>query len=225
MNSIIIAEHDNIELKPNTLNTVTAANQLDFPIDILVIGSDCQGVAEEAAQISSVRNVIIVDQETYKHQLAEEIAPVIKSVSADYSHIFCPSSTFGKNIMPRVAALLDCQQISDITEIESDDTFVRPIYAGNALATIRSHDSKKIITVRTTAFKAAELSGNAQITSVPSTTKIELSKFLRTEISKSERPELTSAKIIVSGGRGMQNGENFTLLETRSCCGRVPRCR
>ena len=214
MNSIIIAEHDNIELKPNTLNTVTAANQLDFPIDILVIGSDCQGVAEEAAQISSVRNVIIVDQDSYKHQLAEEIAPVIKSVSADYSHIFCPSSTFGKNIMPRIAALLDCQQISDITEIQSDDTFVRPIYAGNALATVRSHDSKKIITVRTTAFKAAELSGNAQITSVSSTTKIELSTFLRTEISKSERPELTSAKIIVSGGRGMQSGENFTLLES-----------
>ena len=142
MNSIIIAEHDNIELKPNTLNTVTAANQLDFPIDILVIGSDCQGVAEEAAQISNVRNVLVVNQETYEHQLAEEIAPVIKSVSADYSHIFCPSSTFGKNIMPRVAALLDCQQISDITEIESDDTFVRPIYAGNALATVRSHDSK-----------------------------------------------------------------------------------
>ncbi len=214
MNSIIIAEHDSIELKPSTLNTVTAANQLDFPIDILVIGSDCQGVAEEAAQISNVRNVLVVNQETYEHQLAEEIAPVVISISADYSHIFCPSSTFGKNIMPRIAALLDCQQISDITEIQSDDTFVRPIYAGNALATVRSHDSKKIITVRTTAFKAAELSGNAQITSVSSTTKIELSTFLRTEISKSERPELTSAKIIVSGGRGMQSGENFTLLES-----------
>ena len=213
MNSLVIAEHDNTELKPSTLNTVTAAHHLDFPIDIMVIGNDCGGVAQEAAKISNIRNVLVVDETECAHQLAEEIAPTIGAFSADYSHIFCPSSTFGKNIMPRVAALLDCQQISDVTEVQSEDTFVRPIYAGNALATVRSADSKKIITVRTTAFKAAELSGAATITEVSSATSLGLSSFLKTEISKSERPELTSAKVIVSGGRGMQNGENFVLLE------------
>ena len=213
MNSLVIAEHDNTELKPSTLNTVTAAGYLDFPIDIMVIGNDCGSVAQEAAKISNIRNVLVVDQTGCEHQLAEEIAPTIGVSAADYSHIFCPSSTFGKNIMPRVAALLDCQQISDITEVQSEDTFVRPIYAGNALATVRSADSKKIITVRTTAFKAAELSGAATITEVSSATSLGLSSFLKTEISKSERPELTSAKVIVSGGRGMQNGENFVLLE------------
>ena len=213
MNSLVIAEHDNTELKPSTLNTVTAANHLDFPIDIMVIGNDCGGVAQKAAKISNIRNVLVVDETECEHQLAEEIAPTIGAFSADYSHIFCPSSTFGKNIMPRVAALLDCQQISDVTEVQSEDTFVRPIYAGNALATVRSADSKKIITVRTTAFKAAELSGAATITEVSSATSLGLSSFLKTEISKSERPELTSAKVIVSGGRGMQNGENFVLLE------------
>ena len=213
MNSLVIAEHDNTELKPSTLNTVTAAHHLDFPIDIMVIGNDCGGVAQEAAKISNIRNVLVVDETECAHQLAEEIAPTIGAFSADYSHIFCPSSTFGKNIMPRVAALLDCQQISDVTEVQSEDTFVRPIYAGNALATVRSADSKKIITVRTTAFKAAELSGAATITKVSSATSLGLSSFLKTEISKSERPELTSAKVIVSGGRGMQNGENFVLLE------------
>ena len=213
MNSLVIAEHDNTELKPSTLNTVTAAHHLDFPIDIMVIGNDCRGVAQEAAKISNIRNVLVVDETECAHQLAEEIAPTIGAFSADYSHIFCPSSTFGKNIMPRVAALLDCQQISDVTEVQSEDTFVRPIYAGNALATVRSADSKKIITVRTTAFKAAELAGAATITEVSSATSLGLSSFLKTEISKSERPELTSAKVIVSGGRGMQNGENFVLLE------------
>ena len=213
MNSLVIAEHDNTELKPSTLNTVTAAGYLDFPIDIMVIGNDCGSVAQEAATISNVRNVLVVDQTECEHHLAEEIAPTIGVSAADYSHIFCPSSTFGKNIMPRVAALLDCQQISDVTEVQSEDTFVRPIYAGNALATVRSADSKKIITVRTTAFKAAELAGAATITEVSSTTSLGLSSFLKTEISKSERPELTSAKVIVSGGRGMQNGENFVLLE------------
>jgi electron transfer flavoprotein alpha subunit len=213
MNSLVIAEHDNTELKPSTLNTVTAADQLDFPIDIMVIGSGCRSVAQEAAKISNIRNVLVVDQTECEHQLAEETAPTIGASSANYSHIFCPSSTFGKNIMPRVAALLDCQQISDITEVQSEDTFVRPIYAGNALATVRSADSKKIITVRTTAFKAAELSGAATITEVSLTTSLGLSSFLKTEISKSERPELTSAKVIVSGGRGMQKGENFVLLE------------
>ncbi len=213
MNSLVIAEHDNTELKPSTLNTVTAAGYLDFPIDIMVIGNDCGSVAQEAAKISNIRNVLVVDQTECEHQLAEEIAPTIGVSAADYSHIFCPSSTFGKNIMPRVAALLDCQQISDVTEVQSEDTFVRPIYAGNALATVRSADSKKIITVRTTAFKAAELAGAATITEVSSATSLGLSSFLKTEISRSERPELTSAKVIVSGGRGMQNGENFVLLE------------
>tara|TARA_B100000686_G_scaffold349409_3_gene442740 strand:+ start:1267 stop:2199 length:933 start_codon:yes stop_codon:yes gene_type:complete len=213
MNSLVIAEHDNHELKPSTLNTVGAAEQLGSPIDILVAGHNCRQVAEQAAQISNIINVLLIDTPDCEHQLAEAIAPIIVTSASSYSHIFCPSSTFGKNVMPRVAALMDCQQISDITEVQSADTFIRPIYAGNALARIRSSDLKKIITVRTTAFKAVELSGSASITEVASTNTNNLSSFLRTEISKSERPELTSAKIIVSGGRGMQNGENFVLLE------------
>ena len=213
MNSLVIAEHDNQELKLGTLNTVGAAEQLELPIDILVAGHNCRQVAEQASQISSIINVLLIEAPECEHQLAEDIAPIIVASASSYSHVFCPSSTFGKNVMPRVAALMDCQQISDITEVQSADTFVRPIYAGNALAKIRSSDPKKIITVRTTAFKAVELTGSASITEVVSTHTNDLSLFLRTEISKSERPELTSAKIIVSGGRGMQNGENFVLLE------------
>ena len=213
MKSLIIAEHNNSELKPSTLNTVTAACQLGSPLEILVVGSDCKTVAEEAGKISNVDRVLLADSAEYKHQLAEDIAPIIEDCAKDYSHIFCPSSTYGKNIMPRVAALLDSQQISDITQINSSDTFVRPIYAGNALATIRSVDPIKVITVRTTAFRPAEPGGTGTIEAITPRDSAGLSSFVKTEISKSERPELTSAKVIISGGRGMQNGENFALLE------------
>ena len=183
MNSLVIAEHDNQELKLGTLNTVGAAEQLELPIDILVAGHNCRQVAEQASQISSIINVLLIDAPECEHQLAEDIAPIIVASASSYSHVFCPSSTFGKNVMPRVAALMDCQQISDITEVQSADTFVRPIYAGNALAKIRSSDPKKIITVRTTAFKAVELTGSASITEVVSAHTNDLSLFLRTEIS------------------------------------------
>ncbi len=213
MTSLVIAEHDNTELKPSTLNTVSAAASLDGPIHILVAGENCGSVTETAAKISGVEAIIHADGSEYKHQLAENMAPIIVELAESYSHILAPSTTFGKNIIPRAAALLDVQQISDIIAVESDDTFVRPVYAGNAIATVRSLDECKLITVRTTAFKAAELDGAAEQKDISGKGDANISGFIRRELSKSDRPELTAAKIIVSGGRGMQNGENFALLE------------
>ena len=213
MTSLIIAEHDNVEIKPSTLNTVTAATALGDSADLLVAGKDCGAVAKHGAKISGITRVWLIDEPEYEHQLAESMAPLIADIARNYSHVLAPSSTFGKNILPRAAALLDVQQISDIVAVESDDTFVRPIYAGNAMATVRSNDSVKVITVRTTAFKAAEMTGTAAQETYPGKENSNLSGFLKRESSKSERPELTAAKVIVSGGRGMQNGENFVLLE------------
>lgn len=213
MSSLIIAEHDNVEIKPSTLNTVTAATALGGSADLLVAGKDCGAVAEHGAKISGITRVWLIDEPEYEHQLAESMAPLIADIARNYSHVLAPSSTFGKNILPRAAALLDVQQISDIVAVESDDRFVRPIYAGNAMATVRSTDSVKVITVRTTAFKAAEMTGTATQETYPGKGDSKLSGFLKRESSKSERPELTAAKVIVSGGRGMQNGENFVLLE------------
>jgi len=213
MDSLVIAEHDNKELKPSTLNTATAAGSLGGTVDILVAGEDCTHIADTVAKVSGTRQVWLIDAPEYKYQLAENMAPIIADLARKYSHVLAPSSTFGKNIMPRVAALMDVQQISDIISIDSEDTFVRPIYAGNAIATVRSLDSVKLITVRTTAFKAAEMNGNAKRETVPGKANLNLSEFVKRELSASERPELTAAKIIVSGGRGMQNGENFILLE------------
>ena len=213
MNSLVIAEHDNIELKPSTLNTVTAARIVGDNIDLLIAGKNCGAIADEGAKISGIAQVWLADSPEYEYQLAENMAPLIAALASDYSHVFAPSSTFGKNIMPRAAALLDVQQISDVVAVESEDTFVRPIYAGNAMATVRSKDSVKLITVRTTAFKAAEMGGKAKQEIGPSKGDLGLSGFVKRELSKSERPELTAAKVIVSGGRGMQNGENFALLE------------
>ncbi|HIB55972.1 MAG: FAD-binding protein [Alphaproteobacteria bacterium] len=213
MNSLVIAEHSNIELKPSTLNTVTAARILGDDIDLLIAGKNCGAIADEGAKISGIAHVWLTDGPEYEHQLAENMAPIIADLASNYSHVFAPSSTFGKNIMPRVAALLDVQQISDVVAVESEDTFVRPIYAGNAMATVRSNDSVKLITVRTTAFKAAEMGGKAKQEIGPCKEDLGLSGFVKRELSKSERPELTAAKVIVSGGRGMQNGENFALLE------------
>ncbi len=210
---LVIAEHSNAELKPSTLNTVSAAAALG-DVHVLVAGADCGPAAEAAAAIGGVRRVLVADAALYENPLAETLTPLVAGLSGDYSHILAPASTFGKNLMPRVAALLDVAQISDISAIESADTFQRPIYAGNAVATVQSADPIKVITVRTTAFEAAQATGGtAEISEVASAEDPGLSSFVGTELSVSERPELTSARVIISGGRGMQSGENFHLLE------------
>lgn len=213
MSVLVIAEHDNAELKPATLNTVAAATQLG-DVDILVAGDNCSAVADTAAKIAGVGKVLKADAPALKTGLAENIAPMIVELSSSYSHILAPATTHGKNIMPRVAALLDVAQISEITSVVSADTFVRPIYAGNALATVQSADSIKIITVRTTGFDAAPAEGgSAALEDVPNIMDAALSSFVGQELTVSERPELTSAKVVISGGRGMQSGENFPMLE------------
>jgi electron transfer flavoprotein alpha subunit len=214
MGILVVAEHDNASLRPATLNTLTAAGELEGPVDILVAGADCAGAAEAAAKLPGVAKVRVADGPEFGHELAENLAPLIAKLAADYSHVLAPATTFGKNVMPRAAALLDVQQISEITAIESADTFVRPIYAGNAMATVKSSDPIKVITVRSTAFEpAAEDGGSAATETVESTGDAGLSSFVGQELTKSERPELTTAGIIVSGGRGMQSGENFAMLE------------
>ncbi len=213
MGVLVIAEHDNAALKPATLNTVTAASQLG-EVTVLVAGNRCRPVAEAAAAIDGVNKVLLADEGALEHPLAETLAPFIQGLAGDYSHVFAPATTFGKNLMPRVAALLDVQQISEITAIEDADTFVRPIYAGNAMATVKSRDAIKVITVRATAFEpAAAAGGSAAIEDISGAEASPLSSFVSQELTKSERPELTSAKIVISGGRGMQSGDNFRLLE------------
>jgi electron transfer flavoprotein alpha subunit len=218
MSVLVVAEHDNQSVKPATLHVVTAADEIakaaGGEVHILVPGKDCRSAAEAAARIEGVAKVLVADDAAYDHGLAENWAPLIVKLAAGYSHVLAPATTSGKNVMPRVAALLDVMQISDISAVVSADTFVRPIYAGNALATVQSRDPIKIITVRGTAFApAAATGGQAAIEDVPSTGAAGLSEFVRAELSKSERPELTSARVIVSGGRGMQSGDNFPLLE------------
>ena len=210
---LVIAEHDNESLKPASLNTVTAAKEIEGEIEVLVAGKDCQNVADKAARIAGITKVIVADDVCYEYQLAESVAPLVADIGKNYSHILAAATTTGKNLLPRVAALLDVAQISDIVEVLSSDTFVRPIYAGNAMATVQSSDLIKVITVRTTAFSEAEATGNGIIEPTSFTVQQDSSIFVSEHLSKSERPELTSASIIVSGGRGMQNGENFILLE------------
>ncbi len=215
MAALVVAEHDNAALKPATLNALAAAKEIAVSdVDILVAGEDCRGVAEAAAHIPDVRRVLLAEDEAYAHGLAENVAPLVVGLAAGYGHLLATATTAGKNLMPRVAALLDVMQVSDISAVVSPDTFVRPIYAGNALATVQSKDPIKVITVRGTAFPPGEASGGtAPIETVASTGAAGLSEFVRAELSKSERPELTSARVIISGGRGMQSGENFHLLE------------
>ena len=215
MAGLVVAEHDNAAVKPATLNAVAAAKEIaGHEVDILVAGKDCRAVGEAAAQIAGVRKVLLADDAAYDHGLAENVAPLVVKLAATYSHLLAPATTSGKNLMPRVAALLDVMQISDISAVVSQDTFVRPIYAGNALQTVQSKDPIKVITVRSTAFPPGEATGgSAAIEPVASTGAAGLSAFLGAELSKSERPELTSARIIISGGRGMQSGDNFHLLE------------
>jgi electron transfer flavoprotein alpha subunit len=210
---LAIAEHDNAGIKPATLNAVTAAAALG-PVDLLVAGANCRAAAEQAAKIAGVAKVLLADAPEYAHGLAENLAPLVAQRAASYSHVVATSTTFGKNLLPRVAALLDVQQISDVVKIVSADSFVRPIYAGNGLATVQSSDRVKVLTVRSTAFEAAAAEGgSAAIESVPATGDAGLSRFVKQDVSKTERPELSSARIVISGGRGMQAAENFRLLE------------
>jgi electron transfer flavoprotein alpha subunit len=213
MTVLVIGEHDGQSVKPATHNTVAAALAIEADVHLLIAGDNCQGAVEHAARMHGVSRVIKADSAAYANALAENLAPLIVDLAQSYSHVMAPASTFGKNIMPRAAALLDVQQISDISEVIAADTFVRPIYAGNALATVTSADPIKLITVRTTAFEAVDESGQAEIVDAEVTADAGLSKFLGQEFTRSERPELTTAGIVISGGRGMQSGENFAMLE------------
>lgn len=219
MSILVVAEHDNKHLKPGTLSCVTAASQLAQDIVILVAGHQCKAVAEQAAKVQGCVKVILADAANYEYFLAENLAELIQQLATNYSYILAPATTFGKNILPRVAALLDVNQISEISEVKGLDTFKRPIYAGNAFATMQTDDAIKIITVRTTAFAAAAISSQtAPIEQCAIKIDKQLSKFVKHELSHSTRPELTSAKVIISGGRGMQNGENFKMLEQLADC-------
>jgi len=214
MTSLVVAEHDNSELKGATLNTVAAAKAISGDVHVLVAGENCDGVAEAAAKVDGVAKVLVAQSGEYANAIAENLAPLVVKLAGDYSHVLAPADTFGKNLMPRVAAMLDVQQISDITAVESDDTFERPIYAGNAIATVQSSDAVKAITVRTTGFDAvAAEGGSGAVEAVDAAGDAGLTSYVGSEISKSERPELTAARVVISGGRGMQNGENFAMLE------------
>lgn len=211
---LVIAEHDNKTLKSATLNTIGAAKKLGGDIHVLVTGSGCGMVAEAAAKCEGVSKVLKADNAGLEHQLAESAAPVIAAQAKNYSHVLAPATTFGKNILPRAAALLDFQQISDVISIIDVDTFERPVYAGNAIATVKSSDAVKLMTVRTTNFDAVSASGgNASVTEIDAPDDNALSAFAGQTLSKSERPELTAAKIVISGGRGVGSKENFAIIE------------
>ncbi len=214
MTVLVIAEHDNAAVKPTTLSTIAAAKEIESDIHVLVAGSGCQAAADAAAKAEGVTKVLLADAGHLGDPVAEDMAPLIVGLADGYSHILAPASTFGKNILPRVAALLDVMQISDISGIEDADTFVRPVYAGNAMATVKSSDAKKVITVRQTGFDAvAAEGGSASIETVDAGSSAGSASVTGHELSKSDRPELTSARIIISGGRGMQSGDNFPMIE------------
>jgi len=215
MGILVIAEHNNESVKAATLVTVAAAQEIGGDISVLVAGANCGAAADEAAKIAGVAKVLVADNAAYEHQLAENLAELVVEIGKDYSHILACTTTTGKNFLPRVAALLDVAQISDVSAVISDDTFQRPIYAGNAVATVQSSDAIKVMTIRGTAFDgvAAE-GGSAAIEAIDLVTDAGLSRWERAEIAKLERPELTAAKVIISGGRGMQNGENFAMIES-----------
>ncbi|MFS1523624.1 FAD-binding protein [Microbulbifer sp. 2304DJ12-6] len=213
MSILVIAEHDNAELKGATLSTVAAAKAIGGDIAVLIAGADCAAVAEAAAKVDGVSKVLLADNAAYAHQLAENTARLVADLGRDFSHILAPATTTGKNMLPRAAALLDVQPISDIITVESADTFKRPIYAGNVVATVQSSDTIKVISVRATAFDAvAAEGGSATIESIDSADDAGVSSFVGEELAKSDRPELTAARVVISGGRGMQNGDNFEML-------------
>ena len=216
MKILIISEHDNTNLKSSTLSCVTAANKISSDVEILILGNDCDSVVKSAQRVSGIKQVNYFSDQLFAHQVAEDLTETIINFANKYefTHIMSPSGTFGKNLLPRISALLDVQQISDVTKIIDHETFERPIYAGNAILTLKSSDKIKVITVRGTCFEPADLDGNIESIKheVESSSKNKV-EFLKHELSDSDRPELTSAKVVISGGRGMQNGDNFKLLE------------
>ena len=215
MSILVIAEHDNNNIKGSTLNTVAAASEISGEISLLVAGSNCTSVLEEAQIINNVSKIISVDDEKYANFLAEDMSSLVIGIANNYKYIMAPATTFGKNLMPRISAKLDCQQISDIISVESDDTFKRPIYAGSCIATVKSLDEIKVITVRSTAFDPVETSNSGiEIDTLDASDSSNISEFVSEEIAKSDRPELTAANIVISGGRGMQSGDNFHLLDS-----------
>ena len=215
MNILVIAEHDNANLKGATLNTVAAAKEIGSDITLLVAGSNIASVISEAQQLNGVTKILSCDNDLYKNSLAEELSNLVVSLASSFSFILAPATTFGKNLLPRVSAKLDVQQILDIISVESEDTFKRPIYAGSCIATVKSNDTVKLITVRSTAFDpVANDNSDVPVESVEATTSANISEFVSEELAKSDRPELTSANIVISGGRGMQSGDNFHLLDS-----------
>jgi electron transfer flavoprotein alpha subunit len=213
MSILVIAEHDNSSLKAETLKTVGAAQKIGSDITLLVVGFNCQSVVDAASKVNGVSKVLVCDNAVYEHQLAENVSLLVTELASDYEHILATALTTGKNFMPRVAALLDVAQISDIIAVESSDTFVRPIYAGNAIATVQSLDNKKVITVRTTGFDAVATDGSAEVVNLDTVTDAGISSHVSDELTVSARPDLGAASVIISGGRGMQNGDNFKLLD------------
>jgi electron transfer flavoprotein alpha subunit len=213
MSVLLIAEHNNKEIRPFTLNAITAASQIETDLHVLLIGNNCGDVAKSLSEMIAVKKVLHAEAKHYENYLAENFAPLVVNVSENYSHIVSSANTFGKNLMPRVAALLDSSQVSDIIKVISPDTFLRPIYAGNAFATVKSIDTKKCITIRPTSFEPCETSGgSAPIEKVEAAVEFTASKFIKREEVKSDRPELGNARVVISGGRGMQSGENFKLI-------------
>ncbi len=213
MTILVIAEHNNDALKTDTHKVVAAASAIGGDIEVLVAGANCGAVAEQAAKLAGVSKVLVADNACYEHQLAENLGLLVADLGKGYSHILAAASTTGKNFLPRSAALLDVAQISDIIRVDSADTFARPFYAGNAIATVKSNDAIKVITVRTSAFDSVEETGSASVESIDNVQDAGNSSYVRSELTVSERPELGSARVIISGGRGMQNGDNFKMLE------------
>ena len=213
MSVLLIAEHNNKELRPFTLNAVTAASQIDGDVHAVIIGQNCDEAAKSLSELPLIKKVIHVDAPHYQNFVAENFAPVIVKLAENYSHVVCSANTFGKNLMPRIAAALDTSQISDIIKVISPDTFLRPIYAGNAFATVKSNDTKKCVTIRPTSFDPCEsLGGSAAIEKAEPGEEFGHTKFIKREEIKSDRPELGTARVVISGGRGMQNGDNFKLI-------------
>ena len=213
MSVLLIAEHNNKNLKPFTLNAISAASKIDAEVHVLVAGSGCESVAKEVAAVPLVKKVLLCDSANYQNYLPENLAPLVTKNADKYDHIVASANTFGKNFMPRVAAALDISQVSDIIKVSSPDTFIRPIYAGNAFATVKSNDKKKCVTIRPTSFDPAEKNGgSAQVEKIEAVDVPNTSKFIKREETKSERPELGTARIVVSGGRGLESGENFKLI-------------
>ena len=215
MSILVIAEHDNTNLKGATLNTVAAAKEIGNDITLLVAGFNTSSVVDESKQLNGVTRILSCDDALYENALAEEVSNLVLSVSSEFSYILAPATTFGKNLLPRISAKLDVQQISDIISVESEDTFKRPIYAGSCIATVKSNDSVKLITVRSTAFDPVALdNSDIPVESINVSDSANISEFVSEELAKSDRPELTSANIVISGGRGMQSGDNFHLLDS-----------